>query len=141
MRYQVALSWVNLGLNYLFIPKEDFFRKVVCLLYLSILKHFTNIIRTDHEIKDCIHLGKFLFVPKRQFWGKLTNANFVYILCPIMLRFKKILRADQNVSLHDFGSNWTKLSFCPKKGFICKIDWYFFLPVMPHPAATFQKHS
>ena len=117
----------QLGLNYLFIPKEDFFRKVAeyffCLpIQSQHTTNFTNIIRADHELKDFIHLGKFLFVPKRQFLGKLTNANFVYILCPIMLRFKKILRADQNVCLHDFGSNWNKLSFCPKKGFICKID-------------------
>lgn len=54
----------------------------------------------------------------------MIDVTLVYILCPIMLHFKKkILRANhENICLQDFRSNWTQIVFLPQKE-ICLENW------------------
>ena len=53
MIVKVAKIWPNVGLNYLFAPKEDFLEKLTTIIYVYlvspiILKHFKQIFRADH---------------------------------------------------------------------------------------------
>ena len=48
---------------------------------------------------------------KEDFWGKLTNANFVNLLCPIMQKYfkTKLCGRSWDIGLNNFGPNWAKI--------------------------------
>ena len=51
--------WVKLGPNWPFARKETFFGRFKCYFCLPMVPNFTKIVTIDHEIQDCLNLGKF----------------------------------------------------------------------------------
>ena len=87
---------------------------------------------------------KFLLIcPKIDFFTKLSDIAFVYLLCSIMLRhLKKILRSRSRLQkrLHNFCPYWSKLSILPQNRYFGKIDCYYCMPTVYLRAKTFLKN-
>ena len=71
---------------------------------------------------------KCTIVLKEDFWGKLTNANFVNLLYPIMQKYfkTKLCGISWDIRSNNFGANWVQIVILLEKGIFWE-NWQMLL--------------